>query len=257
MIMKSVYILALAAALAATAFPALAGMPADVQTIDCQTHDAAREKADRDLAMAAIELMKTHDLAGLNDSLPTLKTALAHAPDAPARPERCGDTVIVYSDQMSDMLAISGLLAGHEKDTGATKVEQREALPYPLLAFAVGWIAFENKDFAAAHDAYAQGLRNDPNDHAIIMEDTLTLAALQRSPEALAQLDAYLARNPDLPDELMAGALRKRGYVLVELARWDEAEAAYRQSLKLAPDDETAKGELEYIVQTRPSRPAN
>jgi tetratricopeptide (TPR) repeat protein len=152
---------------------------------------------------------------------------------------------------------MSGLLAGHEKDLGASKVEQREALPYPLLAFVVGWIDYENKDYAAAHDTYLKGLRNDPDYHAIIMEDTLTLADLGRSPEALTQLDAYLARNDDLPDELMAGALRKRGYVLVELKRWDEAEAAYRQSMKLDPKDDTSPGELEYIAQNRPSKPAN
>ncbi|MFT4074440.1 MAG: tetratricopeptide repeat protein [Asticcacaulis sp.] len=257
MISSRVIAFAAAAAAFLSALPVVAKVPANVQIVDCRTHDAAQEKADHDLAMTTLDIMQTHDIARLNERLPNLKAALAHAPDSPSLPERCGDTIIVYSDQMSDMLTLSALLSGHEKDLGATKVEQREALPYALLAFEAGWIDFENKDYDAAHEAYAKGLRNDPDDHAVILEDTLTLAALKRSPEALAQLDAYLARNDDLPDELMAGALRKRGYVLVELGRWDEAEAAYKESLKLAPGDQTAQGELEYIAQNRPSKPAN
>ncbi|HTM80858.1 tetratricopeptide repeat protein [Asticcacaulis sp.] len=229
----------------------------DVQIVECRTHDATQEKADQALAMSALDLMQAHDIDKLNARLPDLKAALGHAPDVLSHPEHCGDSIIVYSDELSDVLTVSAMIQGHEKEFGASKVAQHEALPYPLLAFVVGWIEFENEDFQSAHDAYAKGLINDPNYHSLIMEDTLTLAALHRSPEALGQLDAYLARNPDLPDAQMANALRKRGYVLVELERWDEAETAYKDSLKLEPDDETAQSELEYIAQNRPSKPAN
>jgi tetratricopeptide (TPR) repeat protein len=229
----------------------------DVLIVDCRTHDAAQEKADQALAMSALDLIQAHDMDKLNAMLPDLKAALGHAPDVVSHPEHCGDSIIVYSDELSDVLTISGMIEGHEKDFGASKAEQHETLPYPLLAFVVGWVAFENEDFQAAHDAYAKGLLNDPNYDSLIMEDTLALAALHRSPEALGQLDAYLARNPDLPDAMRANALRKRGYVLVELERWDEAEAAYKDSLKLEPNDETAQSELEYITANRPSKPAN
>jgi tetratricopeptide (TPR) repeat protein len=244
------------------AVPALAEtpaaeVPANVQIVDCQTHNAAQEKADQALAMTAIDLMQAHDVAKLDALMPDLKTALGHAPDKPSLPERCGDILIIYTDQMDEMLSLAALLNGHEKEMGAAKVEQREALPYALLAFIVGWIDYEHADYAGAHEAYAKGLRNDPDYNALVMEDTLTLAGLHRSDEALTQFDAYLARNHDLPDEMMANALRKRGYVLVELGRWDEAEAAYKDSLKLMPDDETAQSELEYIGQNRPSKPAN
>lgn len=229
----------------------------DVQIIDCRTHDTAQETADMALAMSALDLIQAHGMDKLNALLPDLKTALGHAPDIVSHPEHCGDSIIVYSDELSDVLTVSAMIQGHEKQFGASKVEQHEVLPYPLLAFVVGWTYFENENFQSAHDAYAKGLLNDPNYNSLIMEDTLALAALHRSPEALGQLDAYLVRNPDLPDEMKANALRKRGYVLVELERWDEAEAAYKESLKLEPDDETVQGELEYIAQNRPSKPAN
>ncbi len=229
----------------------------DMLIVECRTHDAAQEKADQALAMSALDLIQAHDMDKLNAMLPDLKAALGHAPDVPSHPEHCGDSIIVYSDELSDVLTVSAMIQGHEKEFGASKVEQHEVLPYPLLAFVVGWIEFENENFQSAHDAYAKGLLNDLNYNSLIMEDTLTLAALHRSPEALGQLDAYLARNPDLPDEMKANALRKRGYVLVELERWDEAETAYKDSLKFEPDDETAQSELEYITANRPSKPAN
>jgi tetratricopeptide (TPR) repeat protein len=240
----------------ALAEEAAAPLP-DIRIVDCRTHDAAREKADQALAMSALDLIQAHDMDKLNALLPDLETALGHAPDAPSYPEHCGDSLILYSDEMSDFLTLSAMVAGHEKAFGASKVEQRAALPYPLLAFVVGWIYFENGDFQSAHDAYAKGLENDPDYGSLILEDTLALAALHRSPEALAQLDAYLARNPDLPDEMRANALRKRGYVLIELERWDEAETTYKDSLKLDPDNETARGELEYIAANRPSGTAD
>lgn len=46
-------------------------------------------------------------------------------------------------------------------------------------------------------------------------------------------------------------ALRGQGYVLVELGRLDEAEAKYRECIKLDPNDEKAKAELGYIAQRR------
>ena len=49
-------------------------------------------------------------------------------------------------------------------------------------------------------------------------------------------------------------AWRGAGFVLVELGRWDEAEAIYRKCLELNPDDAKAKGELEYIANHRKNR---
>lgn len=47
-------------------------------------------------------------------------------------------------------------------------------------------------------------------------------------------------------------AWRGRGFALVEQGKWDEAADMYRQCLKLDPNDAKAKGELQYIAQTRP-----
>jgi len=58
---------------------------------------------------------------------------------------------------------------------------------------------------------------------------------------------------PD-PDFQLGRALRGVGFDLIELGRWDEAEAAFRRALSINPNDEKSKGELEYIAKNKPKR---
>lgn len=44
---------------------------------------------------------------------------------------------------------------------------------------------------------------------------------------------------------------RGRGFALTELGRLDEAEAAYNEALKIDPNDDRAKHELEYIAHLK------
>jgi tetratricopeptide (TPR) repeat protein len=55
----------------------------------------------------------------------------------------------------------------------------------------------------------------------------------------------------DLKSSELAHALRGEGYVLTELHRLDEAEAMYQKALKLDPNDQKSKNELQYIAQLR------
>lgn len=56
---------------------------------------------------------------------------------------------------------------------------------------------------------------------------------------------------PDQKNSELGHALRGEGYALTELHRLDEAEAMYHKALKLDPNDQTSKNELEYIAQLR------
>lgn len=49
-------------------------------------------------------------------------------------------------------------------------------------------------------------------------------------------------------------ALRGMGFVLIEQGKLDEAEKMFRKCLEIDPNDEGAKGELEFIRQQRRSR---
>jgi tetratricopeptide (TPR) repeat protein len=81
-------------------------------------------------------------------------------------------------------------------------------------------------------------------------ERALSLARLGRLPDALAAYDEGL-KLAAIDDKGKARMHRGRGYVLTEMERLDEAEAAYRESLKFEPDNKIAKGELDYILRLR------
>lgn len=221
------------------------------QVVDCRQHNADQEKADLDTAFKAWKFIQGHDMAGLDALVPELRTALSRAPDVPTRPELCGDKVIVYTADTTDFMVISAIVSSG-KVKGATSAEMRYPMPYFLIAYGVGWSEFEHHDFAAALKDYGQGLRNDPDFPQLESEYVGTLSNLGRNAEALESVDAFLAAHPDLKGPRKGMLLRKRGYVLVELGRWEEADAAYRQSLVEDPTSATAKGELDYIARNRP-----
>src|SRR5699024_4263644 len=61
-----------------------------------------------------------------------------------------------------------------------------------------------------------------------------------------AEANAELAPEDDAT-RLKCVALRGQGYVLVEQHQLDDAAKAYKQCLKLNPDDRKSRGELHYI----------
>lgn len=74
--------------------------------------------------------------------------------------------------------------------------------------------------------------------------------SLYREAESDAEFDAK-----DEQAHCRAVALRGQGYALVELGRWDEAEAAYLKSLTFEPESRLAKGELTFIRDQRQKAP--
>ncbi|MCP9222935.1 tetratricopeptide repeat protein [Erythrobacter sp. LQ02-29] len=83
------------------------------------------------------------------------------------------------------------------------------------------------------------------------------LAQSGRPEEALAQyrqaIDALELQSDDIDKQhWSAVAQRGIGYALIDLKRWDEAEAAYRKSLDHDPDNAVAQHELEFIARERP-----
>ncbi len=70
--------------------------------------------------------------------------------------------------------------------------------------------------------------------------------------EVFQQAEAAANFSPDnLKTIELTHALRGEGYALTELRRLDEAESKYHKALKLDPNDQKSKNELEYIGQLR------
>ncbi len=244
--------LMVAGAQAAVSPSDLAAMHLDI--VPCRSHDRAHEASDLVLADRALAAMQRRDVAALDAMMLDLRVALGHAPDVRSQPELCGDHIVLYSDDPTALLVLNGAISSNAAQ-GAKSVEQADGLPYGLIGFIVGWTEFEHKDYAAAAADYGRGLKNDPDLTALEAEYVLTLSSLGRNDDALQSANAYLAGHGGLPPLERANILRKRGYVLVEMKRWDEAEAAYKESLTLDPGNTMAQGDLAYIAKQRPSKP--
>jgi tetratricopeptide (TPR) repeat protein len=208
--------------------------------IDCQKHDAAKEAADAKLLNEAWDKLTKHDIPAVSALQSRLEAAAGHAPDKPSLPEKCGDKLIIYSDNMTDMILASAII----DKIGVKSVEQRAPLPYARIDFIVGWLYYDAGQKDRADDWYARGLLNDPRDVMLASEHANALSQLGRSKDALAFADDFLAKNDDMPDKAKALMLRRRGYALGELGHYDEAITTYEQSLKLEPGNSVAQNEI-------------
>lgn len=92
--------------------------------------------------------------------------------------------------------------------------------------------------------------------HVAVMigEKGVALGMLKRFPEALATYDQGLTLKGLIMSD-RTRLLRGRGFMLVEMDRLDEGEAAYREALKLDPADARALNELRYIARLRAGGP--
>ncbi len=130
--------------------------------------------------------------------------------------------------------------------------------PYPLIGRILGAYYVEIGRFEEALDALDAGLALSPlpEEHFgwtvpdLLAERGIALGQLKRWKEALASYEAGLAIG-DMDKGERALLHRGRGFVLVELGRIEEAEAAYRTSLELEPGNSIAIGELAYIAKLK------
>ncbi|MES2291557.1 MAG: hypothetical protein V4530_17660 [Pseudomonadota bacterium] len=77
---------------------------------------------------------------------------------------------------------------------------------------------------------------------------------LVRSLDLYTQAERIAAKIADKGSagHFRAVALRRQGFALSELKRWDEATKAYQHRFKYEPDNAVALNELKYIEQNRP-----
>ena len=191
--------------------------------------------------------------------LADLERALAGAKDSIAA---ASTQNIVLTDGAAESLMAMALVAGdktHPHSGTVTAVEN----PYPQIGMLLGSYYDEiGKPAEAARvleagiDADAiEGLHAGDTYPMLQSEHGIALGSLHRWPEALAAYDAALEASQDDDKDGKAIIQRGRGYVLTELNRLDDAEAAYNESLKLQPGNALALHELDYIKGLRAGKP--
>lgn len=154
------------------------------------------------------------------------------------------------------------------RDTAVLDVAWAEAYflkAYALVEASVGSGAYKtNKGgnpesdpeyLARARAVLERGLQLEPY-HARMLAELGNLLQLQQDWNGMLRVftdaETAAAYQPEGEQGPAFGrAKRGIGYALIELGRLDEAEAKFRECLRIDPDDAGAKNELEYIRQLR------
>jgi hypothetical protein len=197
-------------------------------------------------------VLSSQNYEAIAAQLPTLKAICDRAPASYPLIERRGDMLIVREDSTPAMNLQLMIVAAVEK--------KRIALVHAFNTYGMACFLLMTYANEAHHPeevlGYGQrGLKMQPDDPHMVTEMATALETLRRPGDALAVIEAWQKRQPVVPPRDGARVLRAKGYALVELKRLDEAEQAYRGSLKLEPDHKGAMRELQYIAGLRTGAP--
>ena len=179
---------------------------------------AAAETADRQVVVDAWDALNASGYPGLAPHVGKLKVVFGRAPEA-----------------------------------AGTSAEAAET--YGTAALMLTMEANEGHRFQEALVYGAKGLALMPDSTMLLTEMATAYNQQRRFGDSLALLDGWLAWHGAAEPGERARIHRARGFALIELQRLDEAEAAYRESLKLEPDHRGAQDELTYIAQLRQGGP--
>ena len=197
----------------------------------------------------AFTLMKAQDKPGLAALLPALQKRYASLPAAMPAPERCGGEVRVY-DEHQYLAYADASKAGRAIDgfpAGANFVLTN--LHHAELAYAVGWIQYEMKDFAGAKASYAKGLAIAPNQHDLAKEYVATLLSLSAYGEMAPFIDKFLAGDRDMDGPGRANLIAAKGIAFIALGDLPGAANAASQAKALDPGNEYAALVLNLVAQ--------
>jgi tetratricopeptide (TPR) repeat protein len=212
----------------------------------------SQEIADQTEVLAALQDFSKSRYAGLAPHLAKLRTVLDHAPASYPRIELRGDVGIVRAEgpsfpALSLLVMMEAVKAKHDAHAvlGVNI--------YPLAALLLASNANEQGETDEAMTWLDKGLAMQPDCPDLMTEKGYSLNKLHRPADALAMYERGLAAaHPQ--DPFRALLFRGKGFALIELKRWDEAEQAYKESQKIDPANPIAQSELKFIADNRPAR---
>ncbi len=144
----------------------------------------------------------------------------------------------------------------------AANAEKRSAIAlgpaWGMAYWARGYAYAEMARYPEAEGELRKAVALSPSDAQYQNELAYALQAQLRFADSLAiyeQVPGMVPLMDDWPDSLkneyLCKAYRGQGYDLAELGRFDDAEKAYRECLKIFPDEPKSKGELAWIAEQR------
>lgn len=212
----------------------------------------AQEARDRVVVTKAMDDFNARGAIGLAPHMRSLQKVLDNLPASyPLIETRDG---VIISRKADPVLGGLLPLLGAAKD-GKTVTLLTRSNVYGDAAWLLAWAAVEARDPERALRVLEPVMAAQPNNPALVAERGSALNLLRRWQESYDNYDSALKAGEPMDDGLRAVLLRGRGFALIELGRLDEAEADYRESLKLVPGHGGALNELTYIEQQRAGKP--
>ncbi len=208
----------------------------------------------RSLSKQAEADIDAHEFTRLSTLVEALERALAN----PDTPQTVKGSPALYVDGDAERLAVRARLASPEGREVAARSPVLIDDPYPSIAWALGFYYNEVEKTEDALRVLNIGLERLKTTHLqpALAENAPFLgiemgAALSTAGEWQKAHDVYqtVLLSPDRTTH--AQAYRGIGFSLIELERLDDAETAFRQALRLEPDSESTRWELDYIADLR------
>ncbi len=138
-----------------------------------------------------------------------------------------------------------------EKDHGVERSINWLPNAYPRAYYYLGFICVKRKEYFRAVEFLDKGLELEPSNPNFKFEKAHALVNTGYHKEALALYEGVNGLGPYVSARELGVARRGCGFVLIEMGRLDEAEAAFKSSLEIDPANKIALSELQYIDHLR------
>jgi tetratricopeptide (TPR) repeat protein len=219
---------------------------------------ASQEAQDEQIVRSALNALARRGYDGLRPYMTQLADVTAHAPASyPRVDSRSGITTIRVMDGDPDA-SLPIMIKTLATRSGAPKAANiRMAFNvYGAAFFMRGAFALENRLPEAAITELDRGLALQPDNVDMIAEKGSALSLMRKWPDMLQLYEDALSHDwAFIGDDQQGRMLRGKGAALTQLGRLDESEAAYNQSLEVAPENQTAIDALTYIARLRAGGP--
>jgi tetratricopeptide (TPR) repeat protein len=220
------------------------------------TVSAAQEAADLKVVEAAMGAFNDGGFRALAEHLPALKDVVAHAPASYPKVDRRGDPIVVHtSDERESLMFMLGAAGDSARGTGDGRSTTVSPNTYPTACLILAAYAVENRQYEEALKWLDIGLAIQPGNPDLALEKATALLQLHRAAEGAELLKDVIAHLEDWPLADKSRLYRNLGIAYADIDKFDEAEAALRESIRLEPNNPRARAELEYVARRRAGAP--